>query len=253
MHPILLKVGPVTLYSYGVMLVVAFVAAAWLAVRRARRMPAGSRAVSPEQILDLFSLTLLGGILGARMFYVMLHWDLFMRAPLEIVAIWHGGLVWYGGLAGGVLAVALYARAHRLGFLRVVDQCIPFLALGHAIGRVGCLLNGCCYGKPTDAWCGLVFPGATMAVVPTQLLEAAGLLLLYVILRLLQRPVLLQYPGRLFGGYLAGYAALRFGLEFARGDQAPWWMGLTLQQGLSIGMALAGVVLLCRRVLARRG
>ena len=247
MHPVLLKIGPVTLYSYGVMLVLAFVAATWLAARVTRQLPPAHRAIPADRIQDFFSLALLGGLVGARLFYVALHWGAFSRAPLEIVAIWHGGLVWHGGLAGGLVAGGLYARAHQLALVRVLDQIVPFVTLGHAIGRVGCLLNGCCYGTPTDAWCGLVFPGQSVAVVPTQLLESVGLLLLYLVLRALQRPGLLQYPGRLFGGYLMGYAALRFVLEFLRGDQVPWWMGLTLQQVISVGMCLAGLLMWRRR------
>ena len=237
MHPILVKLGPVTLYSYGVMLVLAFVTASWLAVRVTRELPAAQRAIPPERIVDFFSLALVGGLLGARFLYVALYWEVIAAAPLEVVAIWHGGLVWYGGLLRGIVAGVFYARAHRLDGLRVFDQCIPFLVLGHGIGRVGCLLNGCCYSK--------------LAAVPTQPLEALGLLLLYGVLRFLQRPALLQYPGRLFGGYLVGYAVLRFFLEFLRGDQVAWWLGLTLQQVISIGMLLAGVILWRRRTPSR--
>ena len=246
MHPILFKAGPLTFYSYGAMLVLAFVAATWLAGRHARRLPPALRAISAEQLLDFSSLALVGGLVGARALFVALHWDAFSSEPLEILAVWHGGLVWYGGFLGGLLGGACYVRAQRLSFLRVLDQFIPFLTLGHAIGRVGCLLNGCCYGKPTDAWCGVTFPDQGVAVVPTQLLESAGLLLLYLVLRSLQRPGLLQYPGRVFGAYLAGYGALRFALEFTRGDQLPWWMGLTLQQVISIAVCIFGGWLLLR-------
>jgi len=246
MHPILFQVGPLTLYSYGAMMVLAFVTATWLAARAARGLSPALRAIAAEQLLDFSSLSLVGGLVGARLLFVSLHWDEFSSDPLDILAVWHGGLVWYGGFLGGLLAGSLYVRAQRLEFLRVLDQFIPFLTLGHAIGRVGCLLNGCCYGKPTDAWCGLVFPGQDVAVFPTQLLESLGLLLLFLVLRALQRPGLLQYPGRVFGAYLAGYAALRFALEFTRGDQAPWWMGLTLQQVISIAVFMFGGWLLLR-------
>ena len=247
MHPILLKIGPFTLYSYGVMMVAAFVTATWLAARAARASPPALRAISAEQIVDFASCSLLGGILGARVFYVVLQWDAFARAPQQILAIWNGGLVWYGGFFGGVLAGWLYVRAKRLVFLRVMDQFIPFLALGHAIGRVGCFLNGCCYGEPTQSWCGVVFPEQDTAALPVQLFEALGLLFLYIGLRTLQRPSILSRPGRLFGLYLVSYAILRFLMEFLRGDQPAWWAGLTLQQLISLVLFMAGATLVVRQ------
>jgi len=247
MHPILLKVGAFTVYAYGVMLALAFAVATWLAARTVRRLPVEHRAIAAEPLVDVVCLALLGGILGGRLFYVLLEWEFFRLAPQEVFAIWHGGLVWYGGLLGGGLAGWLAVRARRRSFLRVADQLAPFVTLGHAIGRVGCLLNGCCYGRPTDAWCGIVFPGQAAPVVPTQVFESLGLLGLYVVLRMLQRPAVLQAPGRVLGWYLASYAALRFFLEFARGDQAPWWMGLTLQQFISLAMLIIGLSLVRRR------
>lgn len=244
MHPILFTVGPLTLHSYGVMLVIALWAATSLGCRAARTLPPELVAITPEQLVDLACLSLLGGILGGRLLYVVLNWDDFARTPQEILALWHGGLVWYGGFIGGVLGGWLYVRARRLHFLRVVDQFVPFVVLGHAIGRLGCFLNGCCYGKPTGAWCGVKFAGQTECVLPTQLFEAAGLFLLYLVLRRLQRPEHLRHPGRLFGFYLVSYAVLRFLIEFFRGDQPIWWQGLTLQQLISIGLLFTGLILI---------
>ena len=233
MHPILLKLGPLTLYTYGAMMVLAFVTSTWLAAQAARRLPLAERAISAEQIADFSCVALLGGILGGRLFYILLRWKLFARAPQEMPAIWHGGLVWYGGFLGGVAAGRLYARAKGLSFLRVLDHFIPFLALGHAIGRIGCFLNGCCYGKPN--------------VPPPQLLESAGLFALFALLRWLQRGSVRRYPGRLFGVYLSLYAVLRVGIEFLRGDQSVLWAGLTLQQLISLLAFVMGMGLILRR------
>ena len=246
MHPILLKLGPVTLYCYGAMLVVAFVVTTWLAARAAHQLPPHLMAISPQQITDFSCWSLLGGIVGGRLLYIMLKWEFFASAPQELPAIWHGGLVWYGGFLGGVLAGWGYIRSQRLSFLRVMDQFIPFLALGHAIGRVGCFLNGCCYGKPTELWCGVTFPGQSARVLPTQLFEAGGLVVLFGVLRRLQQPEWLRRPGWLFGLYLMSYAGLRFIIEFLRGDQPAWWAGLTLQQLISLGVFCAGLGLLTR-------
>lgn len=246
MFPILLRLGPLTVYSYGVMLVLAFLLSTWLAGQFARQLPIDRRAISSEQTVDLTCLLLLGGIVGGRLFYILLYWEVYVHYPQEILAIWHGGLIWYGGFVGGYLAGWLYARAKRLRPMRVADQIVPFGALGHAIGRIGCFLNGCCYGRPTNGWWAVRFPGHAEGVIPTQLLESAGLFLLYLVLRRLQRPEILRRPGRVFGVYVISYALLRVGVESLRGDQSTWWAGLTLQQLISICLLVVGTILYVR-------
>ena len=242
MHPILFKLGPVTLYSYGAMLVLAFLLATWLAGRILRALPPELQWLKREQIVDLSCLALLGGIAGGRLFFIVLHWRFFLDEPQYLLALWQGGLVWYGGFFGGIGAAWLYARRHRVPFRWVLDLFAPVLALGHAIGRVGCFLNGCCYGEVTEAWCGIIMPGEFRPVFPTQAAESLGLLFLYIILRLLQRPATMaKHPGRLFGVYLAGYAVLRFILEGYRGAQAVFWAGLTLQQLITSGLFIVGL------------
>ncbi|MDP3703566.1 MAG: prolipoprotein diacylglyceryl transferase [Candidatus Omnitrophota bacterium] len=233
---VLLQFGPVTIYSYGAMMVVAFVTATWLAGRAANRLAAPARVLAQAQIVDLCCLAMLGGVVGARLFFVVQHWEVFIREPLEIPAIWHGGLVWYGGFLGGLLSIVAYLQLHAMPVLRGIDQIIPFVPLGHALGRVGCFLNGCCYGKPI---------GQTQ--VPTQLLESVSLLVLFLVLRRVQQRHVSAPAGRLFGLYLIGYAVIRFFIEFLRGDQTVAWAGLTLQQLLSIGALLAGGLLIAPR------
>ena len=133
-------------------------------------------------------------------------------------------------------------RMRRRPLLRAIDQLIPFVALGHGIGRIGCFLNGCCYGKPTEAWYGV---GQR---IPTQLIEAALLVGFYGLLRALQRPTMLRQPGRLFGIYLVSYALIRFLVEYARGDQTLLWNLWTLPQLMSLVAALVGLFLIIRSV-----
>ena len=243
MHPILFQLGPFTLYTYGAMLVAAFLVSTGLAARAAQRLPAGRAPITQQQVWDFSSLALFGGIIGGRLFYVLLHWDAFAQAPATVIAIWQGGLVWYGGFLGGVLAGWIYVRAHRLSWLPVLDHMIPFVALGHAIGRVGCFLNGCCYGKPTEAWCAVTFPGHSHAVWPTQLFEAGGLVVIFAVLRWARVRPWAARPGRLLGAYLISYAGLRFVIEGFRGDQTVFWAGLTLQQLLSFLLLATGLLL----------
>lgn len=243
MYPVLFQLGPIRIYAYGVALVLAFLLGTWLAARAARAWPHGRAALTPAQVVDLTCYSLLGGILGARLFYVLLYWKIFLTAPFEMIALWRGGLVWYGGMFGAIFAGWCYVRANHLSSPRVGDHMAPFMALGHAIGRLGCFLNGCCYGKPTDAWCGVVFPGQTQPVVPTQLFEAAGLMAIFLLLRRMQRSSAIERPWEISGVYLIAYAGLRFALEFLRGDQTVWRAGLTLQQVISFWVLAVGLML----------
>ena len=241
MHPILTTIGPVTLYSYGLMLAIAFLVASWRATVAARTWPEAPAPIAADRIMNLCTMTIIGGLIGARAFFVLSNWEVFWLFPLEIFAIWHGGLVFYGGMAGGLVAGVWYVRANNLSTLRVLDQMAPFVVLGHAMGRIGCFLNGCCYGKLTTAWFGVEFPGHAHPVIPTQLIESAALFGLFVVLRRLQRPALLHRRGAVFGCYVLAYAVLRFLIEFWRGDQDVLGFGWTLQQFISVALGLAAL------------
>ncbi len=247
MHPYLLQIGPFSLSSYGVAMALAFLLMVWLSSAAAKEP--SLRAVvpmGPGELADWASWAILGGIAGGRLLYVVMNWDGYRTNPLELIAVWHGGLIWYGGFAGGVVTTAVYLRRHGYGFLAGVDQVIPFVALGHAIGRIGCFFNGCCYGKPTTAWCGVQFPGHPQPVVPTQLFESASLVALFVALRLLQTPERLRRPGQLFGMYLISYGIIRWIIEYWRDLQPIVWHGLTIAQVISAGLVIVGAVLILR-------
>ena len=246
MHPYLAHVGPIVISSYGVAAALAFL----LTVTLARRATAGSlRGLVPlddAALVDWAVWAVLGGLLGGRLLYVLMNWPAYADQPLEIIALWHGGLIWYGGFAGGVLGTLWFFRLRRCPSLRGLDQVVPFVAAGHAVGRIGCFLNGCCYGKPASSWIGVRMPGLPSPVVPTQLLESASLVALYVLLRRLQRPALLRRPGIIFGGYLAGYALIRWTIEWWRANQPVIWDGWTQAQAVSLVACALGIGLIVR-------
>lgn len=224
MHPEICKIGPFTVYSYGLMLAIAFIAGSTLACKQARK-----ENISPEMVFNLSFLLLICGILGARLFYVVENLRYYIKNPLEIIMLQYGGLAWFGGLIAAVIAGAVYLKIKKLSVSRMADLIVPFVALGQAIGRIGCFLNGCCYGY---------------TVIPTQIYSSFLLLVIFVILRFLQeRP---HKEGTIFLSYLFLYSLKRFFIEFLRADNPVVLWGLTLFQLLSIVGLLVSVLMFIR-------
>lgn len=240
MKPILFQWGPLTLYAYGFMMAVGFLV--FLAyVRRQARVS----GLDPEILTNTAFAALVGGIVGARALFVVLDWSFFAQHPAEIFMLNRGGLVWYGGFAGGVLAAWMHARHRRQDVARVLDIFVPPLALAQAIGRVGCFLNGCCYGFEAAPPVGFCLADGLGCRFPVQLLNTALLLALFLFLhgRLQQA----RRPGNLIWMYGAGYGALRFFTEFFRGDQTALALNLSLPQWMSAGLALVSAAFLIAR------
>ncbi len=217
MHPDVLRWGVLHITSYGVMLAIAFLGGTWLALREARRL-----GLDEERVLSLILLTLVASILGARALYVMEHLRDFRGTYLSVLALWQGGLTLYGGIVGGTLVGLLAARRMGLSMWVVADAMTPSLALGTAFGRIGCFLNGCCYGHPTRLPWGVVFPPDSFAslefgpvpVHPSQLyFAAAGFVLFALAWALRRRP---RVPGVLFWGFIAAFALVRIPLDLTR-------------------------------------
>ena len=241
MHPILLEWGPFTFYSYGLMIGLGFLLALSFSGRRAKRA-----GLDPAAVQGVVVLALLLGLLGARAAYVALNWELYRDNPLEVIRFDHGGLVFYGGLAAGVAGALWALRRYRLPMGRTLDLLTPPLVLAHAIGRVGCFLNGCCYGKPTTLPWGVIFRGEDLPRHPTQLYESAALLLLLgILLRMEARSSLRS--GAVFISYLLLYGLWRFCVEFLRGDNPFVALGLTPFQWISLPFIGISFLLILRR------
>ncbi len=231
------------------MVALGFLAGLWTAGRRAPR--AGMAA---EKIIDLGPWLIIGAVIGARTLYVVSYWqDSFAGKPLgEIFAVWHGGVVYYGGLVGASLACILYTRLKKLPLWKVADILAPSIALGYVFGRIGCLLNGCCYGRACSLPWAITFPPGnplnppTYPVHPTEIYESLLNLGLYAALAWLYRRK--RFDGQVFGVYLVSYAVLRSFVELFRGDYPAdqRYLGgwATPGQLVSIGMLAAGLVLL---------
>lgn len=225
MHPVICTIGPFTVYSYGLMLVLAFVVVVTLAKKEALR-----RNIDPAMVFDFCFVVLLSGVIGARIFYVLENIKDYIKHPLEIILLHHGGLSWFGGLFLASLCGIIYLRIKKQSVYEMLDLIVPFLALGQAIGRIGCLLNGCCCGKISE--CGIYFPAHQEILIPAQIYSSLALVAIFFILRLLQnRP---HWKGQIFFAYLLLYSAKRFFIEFWRSDNPVIFAGLTLFQIISI-------------------
>ena len=232
MFPIICQFGPVTVYSYGFMLAVAAVVCTFLASRDAKKI-----GIPPGVIPDFTFGTVVAGILGARLFYILLNFRFFMDHPLEIVMIQNGGLAWHGGLIAATLAGLRFIHRKKLHLPTMFDLVAPYAALGESIGRVGCFLNGCCFGREA-AW-GIYFPVHDARLHPTQLYAMAGLFILFFILRHYRK--IGKIPGDVFVLYLFGASLLRFTIEFFRADHYVLVLGLSVYQWVCVGLIAVAV------------
>jgi phosphatidylglycerol---prolipoprotein diacylglyceryl transferase len=216
-HPELWQWGPIHLRSYGVMLAIAFLVGTWIATREARRL-----RLDEDRVVTMILVTLVAGVLGARLLYVLEHVDEFRREWGSVFALWQGGLTLYGGVVAGTLGGLLTARRLGLPMWLAADALTPSVALGTMFGRVGCFLNGCCYGRPTRMPWGVVFPPDSYAGVefgsarlpPSQLYAAFAGLVLFLIFWALRTRV--RVPGVLFWSFIAAFAVVRIGIDFTR-------------------------------------
>ncbi|HTI98597.1 MAG TPA: prolipoprotein diacylglyceryl transferase [Dongiaceae bacterium] len=246
MHPIAFYIGSFAVHWYGIMTALGFLAGLWTASRRG--MLAG---FLPEKILDIGPWLILGTILGARTMYVTTYWDEeFAGKPIsEIFMVQHGGLVFYGGLIGAALACILYAWFKKMPLWKLADVLAPSIALGSAFGRVGCLLNGCCYGRACSLPWAITFPAdnplnpPTTPVHPTEIYDSALNLILYLTLAWLFRRR--KFDGQIFALFLMCYAITRSTVESFRGDYTVvhYHFGLTPAQVVGIGTFATGLVL----------
>ena len=247
MHPVLLKFGSVTIYTYGFMIALGFFLGIVLAMREARRL-----GENPEKIMDLSFYILVAAIIGSRLFYVVTAWDSFAGNPLEIIKIWKGGLVFYGGFIGAVATAVAYMRLHRLPFWKTADILAPSLALGQTLGRMGCFFAGCCYGRPSDAPWAVTFTDQAclapvdMSLHPTQLYSAFTNLTIFVILLVFSRRN--KITGRVFWTYVLLYGLTRSIIETLRGDfrGAEVFGLLSISQTLGLTGAAVAIVMLVR-------
>ncbi|MGE3163664.1 MAG: prolipoprotein diacylglyceryl transferase [Planctomycetota bacterium] len=258
MMPELIRIGPFPLHSYGAMVLLGVLGGLWLLRKGCR-----ARGFDPDIATDLTIWSVLAGVVGARVFYVVQYWgsdEVLAASPLlGPFMIWKGGLVLFGGILGGLLCMLTLLHRHRLPTLTFLDLVAPGLAVGIAFGRIGCFLNGCCWGKVCAASfpLGVSYPsdlqtpvGHSLAVHPTQLYSSlAAFFMAWICWRL---NVHRLPPGVTTGILGILYGATRFTVETIRGDHDPAPGAWTVSQQISGGLLLLGVALVAHGVLRHR-
>lgn len=245
--PVLIRIGPLQIRWYGLMYAVSFVAAYFLISRQKRARALGLQG---ERLQELLFIVFIGLLVGARLGYVLFYQypnlGSYLRHPLEIIAVWHGGMSFHGGLAGAVLAGIYFCRSRKLDFWEVADVVFVTVPVGLFFGRIGNFLNGELFGRPTDVPWAMIFPdGGPVPRHPSQLYEASleGILLFLILWSIKDRGFV---PGAMVSLFLCGYGCFRFFVEFFRepDPQLGVFLGnLSMGQILSLLMVVAGLAL----------
>ncbi len=240
--PVLLHAGPVEVRWYGIMIVLGIAAATTVTLWEARR-----RGMAVDPIIDALPWAILGGVLGARVFHILDFWEYYSANPGQIMSLQLSGLAIYGGLVGGTVAVAIYTLWRKLSFWAMADVAAVGLPLGQAVGRIGCLINGCNYGTPTTLPWGVVWtnPGAMAPVNdvarhPAQAYEALLSLAVFALVWVLRKR--LKTGGLLFLVYAVAYSLGRFPISLVR-DDAIALFGLRQAQVVGLALTLLAVPL----------
>ena len=249
MHPILLELGPFTIYSYGVLLAAAYLIGLGMAARRARHA-----GLDANKVLDLGIWVIIAALVGAKALLFVVEYDQFTSSWQEFMTLLRSGGVFYGGLIAAVIVCIYQLRKHKLPLWTSGDLFAPGIALGYMVGRLGCLMAGCCYGKPTDVAWAITFtdPAANLNVGtplniplhPTQLYESAAGLVIFGILLLIERRGR-AFPGRTFWLFVLLYSISRFVIEFYRGDDRGMpFAALSTSQLISVVLAPLSLIML---------
>ncbi len=255
MYPRLFELGPITVYTYGVLLAAAYLFGLQLAMRRAK-----ARGLDHNRVLDLGIFIIISALIGAKLLLFITDFKTFTANPRELLTLARSGGVFYGGLILAVVVALWYIRRHGLPLWTTTDVFAPGIALGHVVGRFGCLFAGCCFGRPTTLPWGITFTdpfaatnvGTPLGIPlhPTQLYEAGAEFLILMVLLLTERKGR-PFPGRTFWLYMLLYAVSRFIIEFYRGDERGNVGALSTSQFISVLLVPLAIVMLV--YLARTG
>lgn len=240
MYPNLITIGPITLHTYGLFVAIGFFVGLLVTVRLGKSEGFGS-----QQIMDMGFIIILSAIIGSRVMYVLMNASYYTRAPLDMLKIWEGGLVFSGGVLGVVLTMLWYVKRHSLPLGKIADLWAPAIAVGQGIGRIGCFMAGCCYGKPTDSICGVVFTHShslarplNVPLHPTQIYSSLSCFVIFLVVLVLYSKK--KFEGQVFLWLMIMHSTARLAIERFRGDDR----GILLGSNMSMTQLVAILILI---------
>jgi len=245
MHPILFKLGPITIYTYGVLVAIGIFVGSVILMKLAER-----EGLSTKDVADTAFWSVIAGLVGARVFFFIYNPE-YLRPWYRLFFFWEGGLVWYGGVLFGALTAIYFVRKRNIPLWRFADVVSIPLSVGLGFGRIGCTMAGCCYGKVCHAPFALVFKDPHSAaplgvpLCPTQPVSSAANFLIAAVLYAIYRKR--RVPGVVFGSYLVLYGVFRFLIEFWRATPKEFFGFLSNNQVISIIMVASGALLILWR------
>jgi phosphatidylglycerol:prolipoprotein diacylglycerol transferase len=239
MFPDLFSIGPFTLHTYGLFVATGFLVGLMVTIKIGK-----AEGITPQQTMDIGFLMILAAIVGSRLLYVLMNISYYTERPMDVLKMWQGGLVFSGGIVCVILTVTWYTRRHQLSFWKMADMWAPAMAIGQGIGRIGCFMAGCCYGKPTGSRWGVVFTNPhslaplNIPLHPTQLYSSVSNFIIFFILLLLHRKK--RFDGQVFLWLLVLHSTARLFVERFRGDDR----GMVLGSGMTITQLVTLVILI---------
>ena len=239
MYNDLFSIGPLTVHGYGLMIAIGVIVALFTGEAIAKK-----RGLNSDAIYSITFLCVISGFISAKILFCIVEWKTFVTNPKQVLT--GSGFVVYGGIIGGVLAAYLYCRIKKLSFWDYFDLVLPCVAIAQGFGRIGCFMAGCCYGKETDSFIGIVFTHSNQApngvkLLPTQLFSAAGMFLIAAILFMYAKRK--HATGQVGALYMILYSVGRFFIEFLRNDYRGEVGPFSTSQFISLFIFVAGIAL----------
>ena len=246
MHPILIEIGRFRIYSYGFMLAIAFFVGILLAAWRAEKA-----GLKKDIVYDLSAVIIVLAVIGSRSLYIIMHRESY-HSLIDMIALWQGGAIYYGGLILALIGSWIFVRVKGVSFLKIADILSPSIGIGIFFTRIGCFMAGCCFGSPTSCSLGVTFPPDSPAgyiysgihIHPTQLYSSFYGLLIFLLLLLVEKKK--TFDGFTFSFLCIFYGIARFIVDFFRYYEPSAFVGrvLTINQVISLGLIVAGIVML---------
>ena len=239
MYNDILKIGPLSIHGYGLMIGIGVIVALVVAAKRAKKS-----GLDTDFVYGLGLVTLVFGFIGAKLLYCIVEIEAFLNEPMQVLS--GSGFVLYGGIIGGILAAMVYCKYKKVNFFEYFDLAVPSVAIAQGFGRIGCFLAGCCYGRETDSCIGIMFHNSSIAsngikLIPTQLFSSAGNFLIALVLLLYARKN--RKTGKVGALYLILYSVGRFIIEFFRNDYRGNVGVLSTSQFISLVILAIGIAM----------